>query len=281
MRFPKPVFEGSSQALEGLLIINQKEEETRRRRYREFSLAELFLNLRSKDRLSKPRVRRALPVSEGRELVELVEKLLREAASDYLGLRMQWQREAVGYLTSLGAEAKSCLDDRALEVPDDLDYVGLEAGGAPDRRLSISARRVGNFAGVKASYLDLEAETVGDYSFRRASCCRIRVDTVGKCLGEEGEELRLQAREAGDWLLLKSRRCFVEARRVGRLAGLDSCNLEMHVHHAGAELGARASDAVIYVYRDVKSLGLRGSGVVYMRSGAPPWRTSFRVEKIP
>ena len=68
---------------------------------------------------------------------------------------------------------------------------------------------------------------------------------------------------------------------MGRLAGLDSHNLEMHVHNAGAELGARARDAVIYVYREAKSLGLRGSGVVYMRHGTPPWRTTFRVERIP
>jgi len=46
-------------------------------------------------------------------------------------------------------------------------------------------------------------------------------------------------------------------------------------------LGARARDAVIYVYREAKSLGLRGSGVVYMRHGTPSWRTSFRIEKIP
>lgn len=281
MRFPRPVFKGSSETLKELLTVNRKEEEARLRRFEDFSLDELFLNLRSRDRISKARVRRAIPARDDREVVELVERLINEAASDYLRLRMQWQREAVGYLTSLGAEALSHRGEGVLRVPDDLDYVGLEAQGEPDNRLAITAERVGNFAGVKASYLDLEAGAVGDYCFRRAHSCRIRVGLAGKCLGEEGRELRLQAQEAGDWLLLKSRRCYVDARRVGRLAGLDSHNLELHVHHAGAELGARARDAVIYVYRDVKSLGLRGSGVVYMRHGTPPWRTSFHIEKIP
>ncbi|NPV58444.1 MAG: hypothetical protein HPY75_02130 [Actinobacteria bacterium] len=36
-----------------------------------------------------------------------------------------------------------------------------------------------------------------------------------------------------------------------------------------------------YAYREARSLGLRGSGVVYMRHGASPWRTSFRVERLP
>jgi hypothetical protein len=130
----------------------------------------------------------------------------------------------------------------------------MQAEGTPDRRLALQAKRVGNFAGLKARYLDIKAETVGDYCFRRAYRCRVEIDMAGKCLGEEGEELRLQAREAGDWLMFKP---------------------------AGAELRARARDAVICVYREAKSLGLRGSGVVYMRHGTPPWRTSFRVEKIP
>jgi hypothetical protein len=281
MKFPKPAFKGSSESLKELLDINRLEEEARRRRFEDFALAELFLNLRSRDRLSKSRVRRALPARDDRELVELVERLVQEAASNYLQLRMQWQRETVGYLTSLGAEAVSHLGGAALEVPNDLDYVGMQAEGAPDRRLSIRAHSIGNFAGLKARYLDITADSVGDYCFRRAACCQVEVERAGKCLGEEGEELRLQAREAGDWLMLKSKRCYVDARRVGRLAGLDSHNLEMHVHHAGAELGARARGAVIYVYGDAKSLGLRGSGVVYMRHGTPPWRTSFRVEKIP
>jgi len=281
MKLPKPVFKGSSGSLQEILETNRQEEEARRRRFRDFALSDFFLNLRSRDKLTKMRVRRALPARDDAEVVELAQRLMREASSDYLQLRMQWQREAVGYLTSLGVEALSHLGGGELEIPDGLDYVGMQAEGTPDRRLALRAKRIGNFAGLKARYLDIKAETVGDYCFRRAHCCQVEVDMAGKCLGEEGEELRLQAREAGDWLMLKSKRCYVDARKVGRLAGLDSHNLEMHVHNAGAELGARAKDAVIYVYREAKSLGLRGSGVVYMRHGTPPWRTSFRVEKIP
>ncbi|MDY6794909.1 MAG: hypothetical protein SWK76_06475 [Actinomycetota bacterium] len=281
MNLPRPVFKGSSESLKNLIKDNCKEEEGRLRRFKEFRLGELFINLRSRDRLSKSRVRSALPVGDDREVVELVSRLLEEAAADYLKLRMQWQREAVGYLTSIGAELFSRLEGSSMEVPSDLDYVGLEAEGAPDRRLSITARRVGNFAGIRARYLDLEADVVGDYCFRRACSCGVSVEMAGKCLGEEGEGLRLRARETGDWLLLKSRRCYVDARRVGRLAGLDSHDLEIHVHYAGAELGARARDAVIYVYRDAKSLGLRGSGIVYMSHGTPPWHTSFHMEIIP
>jgi len=176
MRFPRPVFEGSSEILKEHLIANQREEEARQRRFDDFSLGELFLNLRSRDRVSKIRVRRAIPARNDREVVELVERLLDEAASDYLRLREQWQREAVGYLTSLGAEALSRQDKGALRVPDDLDYVGLEAQGSSDHRLTITARRIGNFAGVRASYLDLEAEAVGDCCFRRAHSCNARVD---------------------------------------------------------------------------------------------------------
>ncbi len=281
MKLPKHVFKGSSESLAEILETNRQEEEARRQRFRDFALADFFLNLRSRDKLTKTRVRRALPARDDAEVVEVTLRLMREASSDYLQLRMQWQREAVGFLTSLGLEAFSRSGGGELEIPDGLDYVAMQAEGAPDRRLSLKSRRIGNFAGLKARYLDIRAETVGDYCFRRAHHCRVEVDTAGKCLGEEGEELRLQAREAGDWLMLKSKRCYVDARKVGRLAGLDSHNLEMHVHNAGAELGARARDAVIYVYREAKSLGLRGSGVVYMRHGAPPWRTSFRVEKIP
>jgi hypothetical protein len=176
MRLPRPVFKGSSEILKEFLIVNQREEEARQRRFDDFSLGELFLNLSSRDRVSKIRVRRAIPARDDQEVVELVERLLEEAASDYLGLRMQWQREAVGYLTSLGAEALSHQDKGALRVPDDLDYVGLEAQGSSDHRLTITARRIGNFAGIKASYLDLEAEVVGDYCFRRAHSCKVRVD---------------------------------------------------------------------------------------------------------
>lgn len=281
MKFPKPVFKGGGESLEDILETNRREEQARKERFREFALADFFLNLRSRDKLTKMRVRRALPARDDAEVVDLALRLMREASSDYLQLRMQWQREAVGYLTSLGVEANSRLGGGEWEIPDGLDYVGMQAEGTPERRLALKARRIGNFAGLKSRYLDIAADTVGDYCFRRARCCSVETDLAGKCLGEEGEELRLQAREAGDWLMLKSKRCFVDVRKVGRLAGLDSHNLEMHVHNAGAELGARAHDAVIYVYREAKSLGLRGSGVVYMRHGTPPWRTTFRVEKIP
>jgi hypothetical protein len=176
MRFPRSVLKGSSEILKEHLIVNQREEEARQRCFDDFSLDELFLNLRSRDRVSKIRVRRAIPARDDQEVVELVERLLEEASSDYLRLREQWQREAVGYLTSLGAEALSHQDKGALRVPDDLDYVGLEAQGSSDRRLTISARRIGNFAGVRASYLDLEADAVGDYCFRRAHSCKARVD---------------------------------------------------------------------------------------------------------
>jgi len=281
MKLPKPVFSGSSESLKDILETNRREEEARKARFKDFALADFFLNLRSRDKLTKARVRRALPARDDSEVVEIAERLMREASSDYLQLRMQWQREAVGYLTSLGVEAYSRQCCGEWEIPDGLDYVGMQAEGTPDRWLEIRARRIGNFAGLKSKYLKIKAETVGDYCFRRANSCRVEADMAGKCLGEEGEELRLQVREAGDWLMLKSKRCFVDARKVGRLAGLDSHNLELHVYTAGAELGARARDAVIYVYREAKSLGLRGSGVVYMRHGTPPWRTSFRVEKIP
>ncbi|NPV58454.1 MAG: hypothetical protein HPY75_02180 [Actinobacteria bacterium] len=281
MRFPKPVFEGDSESLEEILEASRHEEEARRRRFLEFTLHDFFLNLRSRDKLSKARVRRALPCRDDRELVELAQRLMREASEDYLRLRMQWQREAVGYLSSLAMEAHARLGGGEMLIPDGLDYVGMQAEGAPECPILLRAGRIGNFAGLKARHLHIKAEEVGDYCLRRAVRCVLEAGTAGKCLGEEGEELRLKAREAGDWLMLKSKRCRVEARKVGRLAGLDSHNLEMHVHYAGAELGARAREAVIYVYREARSLGLRGSGVVYMRHGAPPWRTSFRVEKLP
>ncbi len=281
MKLPKPVFKDGPESLKQLLDINRQEEEARKQRFLEFDLHDFFLNLRSRDKLTKARVSRALPAHDDAEVVDLAGRLMQEASEDYLQLRMQWQREAVGYLTSLGMEALSRLEGGELEIPDGLDYVGMQAEGTPEKRLALRARRIGNFAGLKARYMDIKAEAVGDYCLRRARHCRVEVELAGKCLGEEGEELWLRTREAGDWLMLKSKRCYVDARKVGRLAGLDSHNLELHVQNAGAELGARARDAVIYVYREAKSLGLRGSGVVYMRHGTPPWRTSFRVEKIP
>lgn len=278
MRFPKPAFPDGASSLREVLEANRREEEARRRRFDDFSLDDLFLNLRSRDRLNKARVRRALPTQEDREVVELALRLMREASSDYLKLRMQWQREAVGYLSSLGMEAHSRSGEGEFEVPDGLDYVGMYAEGLPQKPLLVRARRLGNFAGMGARHLHIRAGTVGDYCLRRAACCRLEAEKAGKCLGEEGEDLVLAAEETGDWLMLKSRRCRAAVYRVGRLAGLDSQNLELHCHYSGAELGARARGAVIYVYGEARSLGLRGEGVVYLRQGTPPWRTSFRVE---
>jgi hypothetical protein len=281
MRFPKPVYGDGPGSLQEILEANRREDEARRQRFLAFSLDDFFLNLRSRDRLSKARVRRALPTRDDREIVELAQRLMREASGDYLRLRMQWQREAVGFLSSLGMEAYARLREGEFVVPDGLDYVGMQAEGTPDRPLQVRGVRMGNFAGLRARHLHIRAEAVGDYCFRRAAHCRIEVTTAGKCLGEEGEDLCLQAREAGDWLMLKSRRCRADVHRVGRLAGLDSHRLELRCHYAGAELGARAKEATVYVFREAKSLGLRGSGVIYLRHGSPPWRTSFRVERLP
>ncbi len=280
VRLPRPVLGEGPEALRDILDAHRREEEARRQRFRDFSLDDLFLNLRSRDRLSKARVRQALPAQDDREVVQLARRLMQQASEDYLRLRMQWQREAVGFLSSLGMEAHSRTGEGAFEVPDGLDYVGMQAEGTPEKPLVVRAGRLGNFAGMKARHLHLKAEAVGDYCLRRAVHCRLEVGTAGKCLGEEGEDLHLQAREAGDWLMLKSKRCYISAYKVGRLAGLDSQELELHCHLAGAELGARARDAVIYVYREAKSLGLRGSGVIYLRHGSPPWRTTFRVERL-
>lgn len=280
MRFPKPVYRDGRGSLQEILEANRKEDEARRQRFLAFSLEDLFLNLRSRDRLSKMRVWRALPTRDDREVVELAQRLMREASGDYLRLRMQWQREAVGFLSSLGMEAFSRMQEGEFAVPDGLDYVGMQAEGTPERPLRIIGGRLGNFVGLKARHLLIRADAVGDYCFRRAAHCRIEVDTAGKCLGEEGEDLHLRAREAGDWLLLKSRLCRAEVHRVGRLAGLDSQRLELRCHFAGAELGARAKEATVYVFEEAKSLGLRGSGVIYLRHGSPPWRTTFRVEKL-
>lgn len=95
MKFPKPVFKGGGESLEDILENNRREEEARRERFREFALADFFLNLRSRDKLTKMRVRRALPALDDAEVVDLALRLMREASADYLQLRMQWQREAV------------------------------------------------------------------------------------------------------------------------------------------------------------------------------------------
>ncbi|MDI7252553.1 MAG: hypothetical protein QME89_08340, partial [Actinomycetota bacterium] len=102
MKLPKPVFGEGPKALREILEASRREEEARRERFRDFSLDDFFLNLRSRDRLSKARVHQALPTRDDREVVELARRLMREASEDYLKLRMQWQREAVGYLSSLG-----------------------------------------------------------------------------------------------------------------------------------------------------------------------------------
>ncbi len=279
MKLPDPVFKGSAESLPGLIEANRREEEARLRLIEDLTLDELFLNLSSRDHLSKSQVRRALPVRYDREMPALVNRLVRDASIDYLQLHKRWQREAVGYLTSLGAEALLRLGGGALEAPDNLDYVGLQAEGEPGRRAAIRARKMGDFAGLKARHANFSADSMGDFCLRQAAFCRAEVKTVGQCMGQEGVELSLYAREAGDWLMLRSKSCFVDARRVGRLAGLDSHNLEMRVQRAGAELGERAHDAVIYLYRGARSLGQNGSGVIYMRRGAPAWRTSFRVER--
>jgi len=279
LKFPEPVFRGGSEALPELIEMNRREEEARRRILEDLTLEEFFVNLSSRDRLSKSQVRGTLPVRDDRELIRLVERLVLQAADRYEKLRLQWQREAVGYLTSLGAESLCRVEGGALVVPDGLDYLGLQAEGTPESRVAVRAHRIGNFAGLKARYLDLSADSMGDYCLRQAACCRVDVKTVGQCLGEDGDELRLCAREAGDWLMLRSSNCFVDARRVGRLAGLDSDNLELHVHRAGTELGERARNATIYLHRDAKSLGQRGTGVIYVRRGFPRWRTSFRIER--
>ena len=49
----------------------------------------------------------------------------------------------------------------------------------------------------------------------------------------------------------------------------------------GASLVVPTERDVVLATAKAKSLGLRGSGVVYMRHASPPWRTTFRVEKMP
>ncbi len=279
MKLPRPVFKDSGDRLPTLAGDNRREEGARRRLLEDMTLEELFCNLSSRDSLSKPLVRAALPSHDGEETARLAGRLVADAASIYGRLYLRWQREAVGYLTSLCAEASSKLGRPSIEVPDGLDFVGLEARGEPGRRLAIRARKLGDFTGLRARFADFEADSIGDYCLRQAADCSIDVRTAGQCLGEEGVRLALSARDSGDWLMLRSRECTARSRRVGRLAGLDSEGLELRVHRAGSELGERAREAVIYLYRDAKSLGKRGSGVIYVRRGSPAWSTSFRVER--
>ncbi len=110
LKLPEPVFKGSSESLGELIETNRREEESRRRLLDDLTLDEFFLNLSSHDRLSRPRVKRALPVRDDREMVDLAGRLIRDAASRYAELHMQWQREAVGHLTSFAAEALARLE---------------------------------------------------------------------------------------------------------------------------------------------------------------------------
>jgi hypothetical protein len=280
MRLPRPSFEDSSRSLEELSDTNRREEKARGRLLDEFSLDELFLNLSSKDSISKARVRAALPAHGDRELVAVTLRLVNDAAARYPTFCMQWQRKTIGYLTSIGAEAMSRLGSLGIEVPEGLDFVGLEAEGDSSRHALIRARKIGDFAGVKARFLDFRADSIGDFALRKAECCNVQVRAAGHRLGEDGSDITLRAREAGDWLMLRSRRCFVDARQVGSLAGLDSNGLEIHVNRAGTELCERAMNVVIHLHRGARSLGTRGSGVIYIRRGSPSWRTCFRVEKM-
>src|SRR4030042_2628427 len=102
MKFPKPVFRGSSESLKDLLETNRREDEARRRRCDEFALGEFSLNLRSRDRLSKTRVRGALPARDDRDLVDLVNRLVQEASINYWQLRMQGPAGGGGFLATLG-----------------------------------------------------------------------------------------------------------------------------------------------------------------------------------
>jgi hypothetical protein len=270
--------------LEELLRTARREERAERERYEAFSVRDLFLSLRSRDRMSKKRVRKALPDRDDGQLLELITRLLERAATAYLSFRSRWEREVLGYLTSIGAEVSAALGLGPFRVPDGLDYVGLEAEGVGSLRPAILARHVGAFAGMKAVNLDLEASTLGDYGFRRAVGCRVVAGSVGKCFGEEAEDLHLRAERAGDWLFLKSSGCLAEVGEVGRLAGLDSRDLRLFARRAGAELGARAEGAELHVTESLKGLGLRGRGTVYL----PPHlyrmalenRTSFRLVEL-
>lgn len=279
MRFPRPQLGDGRESLEDILRTARREERAERERYESFSVRDLFLSLRSRDRMSKKKVRKALPERDDEELLGLITKLLERAATAYLSFRSRWEREVLGYLTSIGAEVSATLGLGPFRVPDGLDYVGLEAEGTGSLRPAITARHLGSFAGMKAVNLDLSVSTLGDYCFRRAVGCRVEAESVGKCFGEEAEELFLRAGRAGDWLFLKSVRCRGEVGEVGRLAGLDSRGLQLFARRAGAELGARAEEAEIHVTESLKGLGLRGRGTVYLAPhlyrAALETRTSF------
>ncbi len=284
MRFPKPHLGEERGSLEEILETTKREEKAERERYERFTVRELFLSLRSRDRMSKKRVRKALPDRDDEELLGLITRLLERAATAYLSFRSRWEREVLGYLTSIGAEVSAALGLGPFRVPDGLDYVGLEAEGSGNQRPAILSRHLGAFAGMKAVNLDLTASTLGDYGFRRAVGCKVEAETVGKCFGEEAERIRLRAERAGDWLFLKSKDCEAEVGEVGRLAGLDSRGLRLVVRRAGAELGARAEEAEFYVTESLKGLGLRGRGTVYLTpdlfQAALEARTSFHLVEL-
>ena len=210
----------------------------------------------------------------------MIERLMDQAHVAYARLRMQWQRQLVGYLTSLGAEALARLGEEELEVPPGFDYVGLEAAGSPEMRLHIRAEEIGDHAGLRARYLSLRAGRIGDHCFTHSHACDLSAGKAGHFLGEHSQGMRLRVGEAGDWLLLKSAGAVAELCRVGRLAGLDSHDLEIRVDHATYELGARARNAVIYVRRSVLTMGLSGSGVVYLAPEVGPVRTCFEIRPL-
>ena len=267
-------------SLEELVEAGRREEAARGRFLRDFDLGELMLRVRSRDSFGKARVRRCLPARGDDELLELTVRLLEEARRRYNDMHALWQRQLVGYLTSLGAEAAARLDGRELTVPPGFDYVGLEAAGSPGRRISLRTEQAGYRCGERACCLDLRAGQLGDHCFSHSRDCRLTAGRAGDFLGERSEAMRLEVGEAGDWLLLKSRGARARLRRTGRLAGLDSHDLELQVDFASYELGARAHNASIFVHREVLTMGLSGSGVVYLAPGVKEVRTCFEVRRL-
>ncbi len=281
MKLPRHRLAKGSSSLSDMIRTDRREEEARARHARDFDLGELMLQVRSRDSFGKERVRRAIPAQEDEELVKVVDRLLKEASSYYSRMNMQWQRQLIGYLTSLGAEAMARLGLGELEIPSCFDYVGLEADGTAGHSLAIKAEEVGDHCGLKASFLVLRAGKVGDHCFTHSDSCMVVSGRAGHFLGERSQGMRVRAGEVGDWLLLESKGARAEVRRAGRLAGLDSHDLEMHVDYASYELGARSFNATIYVYRGVLSMGLSGNGVVYLAPEIGPVRTCFEMRPLP
>jgi hypothetical protein len=280
MRMPRRAFDDRSGSLEEMVEDAHREDQARARHACDFDLGELMLQVRSHDSFSKGRVRRCIPARNDEELVRVIERLMGQAHSAYPRLRMQWQRQLVGYLTSLAAEALARLGNDELDVPPGFDYVGMEAIGSEEVQLRIRTEEAGDYGGLRARYLNLRAGRIGDHCFTHSRACHLSAGKAGHFLGEHSQGMRLRVGEAGDWLLLKSRDAAAELHRVGRLAGLDSHDMEIRVDHATYELGARASNAVIYVYRSVLTMGLSGSGVVYLAPEVGPVRTCFEVRPL-